>query len=71
MSSSRAYLQLAQSPPEAAILPVKGIGHHRAKQDGHVYCTAHQFHTDFEFGAKLRILFAFLKGIGWRVGFEV
>src|SRR5215471_13848846 len=65
------HLQLAQSLSEASILAVKGISHDRAKRYGQVYRTAHQFHTDFEFGAKCWILFAFLKVVSRGVRFEV
>ena len=35
-----------------------------------MYRTAHQFHTDLEFGAELRILFAFFKVVGRGGGLE-
>jgi hypothetical protein len=51
-------LEVAQPLPEAAILAIEVISHHRAKRDRHVHGSAHQFQRDLELGTKRRSVFA-------------
>lgn len=60
-----AHSQLSKSLLDPTILTIEQVRYHGTKRNLDLHHLAHQFYGDLELGAKLWILLAFLKVVGW------
>jgi hypothetical protein len=56
-----ARAKVPQSPPELFILSIKGVGHHRPKQDALLHGLHHELSGYLQLGAEFRVVLSALK----------